>query len=279
MNAARNNKVNAMSSLGPISWMTGKGLLQQIIFGLVIALVLYILLLSFETLYRSFKTIAGARVDLMPYNCTAESKVLTFEQYTCSFVPPPSYKRLPFSDNERTGAEFSYSFFLWINPSTFTEEDGLKYIFHKGYSTPFPLMGPGVFLKSNINTLRVYMNSAETWNNYVEVENIPVKKWVHIIVMARSNAIEVYINGNLTKKLKLENSVLYQNFQPLYVFNGRKYTINAITPSAKGESVRFLGAFGGNLSSLVYFNYALSYTEIDSLMREGPSTRSCEYGR
>jgi hypothetical protein len=43
------------------------------------------------------------------------------------------------------------------------------------------------------------MNTSSTWNNYVDVENIPVKKWVHVVVMARDNSIEVYINGNISK--------------------------------------------------------------------------------
>jgi hypothetical protein len=29
------------------------------------------------------------------------------------------------------------------------------------------------------------------------------------------------------------------------------------------------------LSSLFYYSYALSYTEIDSLVREGPSSKAC----
>jgi len=132
-------------------------------------------------------------------------------------------------------------------------------------------------MKSNTNTMRIYMNSSETWNNFVEIENIPLKKWIHVVVLARANSIEVYINGNLSKKLKLQNSVFYQNFQDLFVFSQQSIApiSSSLVPSLKGETFRVFGPFRGNLSSLYYYSYALSYSEIDSLLREGPSSRSC----
>jgi len=104
-----------------------------------------------------------------------------------------------------------------------------------------------------------------------------VKKWVHVVVAARDNAIEIYINGNLSKKMKLRNSVFYQNFQDLFVFSQQSpFSLSsAMVPSLKGDTFQFWGPFRGNLSSLYYYSYALSYTEIDSLLREGPSSRAC----
>jgi len=285
MNAGRNS-VNASNTLGPASYLVGKGVLPQLILALVIVVVIYIILISLETIYKSFLQVNGTRVEIMPYNCNAENKSLQFIQHACSSfdqygtkLPTPRspfHKFLPMSDNERTGAEFSYSFYLYVNPSSFREEDGLTHIFHKGYNSPFPLMGPGVFMKSNINTMRVYMNSSETWNNYIEIENIPVKKWVHVALVARANAIEVYINGNVAKKMTMKNSVFYQNFQDLYVFSQIPTNISDTSvPSLRGERFQVFGAFKGNLSSLFYYSYALSYTEIDSLVREGPSSKAC----
>jgi hypothetical protein len=183
---------------------------------------------------------------------------------------------LPLSDNERTGAEFTYSFFLWINPNSFKEHDGLLHIFHKGHPNPFPLMGPGVFLKNNENKLRVYMNSSKTWNNYIDVENIPVKKWVHICIIARNNAVEIYINGNIAKKLNMEGGTLYQNFGNLYLFksNSMPSISSPTVPSAGSEPFDIKGTYSGSLSNLYYFSYALSYTEIQSVIAEGPSAKT-----
>ena len=76
------------------------------------------------------------------------------------------------SNNERSGIEFSYTFYLNVNPSAFRQEYGLCHIFHKGYSSQFPLLAPGVYMRSDTNTLRVYMNSYKTWNNFIDIDNI-----------------------------------------------------------------------------------------------------------
>lgn len=260
-----------MNDTGPLSFMLGTGILAQVLLTLAICTTLYIVLMSLELVYKSFKNISSTRVDILPLTVSAQNKQYEFEQNP----QVAKSKLLPLSDNERTGAEYSYSFFLWVDPSSFRQEEGLLHIMHKGHPTPYPLLGPGVFLRSNVNTLRIYMNSSKTWNNYVEVENIPVKKWLHVVVMARDNSLEVYINGNLTKKLRIDGGTLYQNFGNLFLFNQRPLVLNpTLIPSLDGESLRLFGTYSGNLSNLVYFNYALSYTEIQSLVAEGPSTKT-----
>jgi hypothetical protein len=266
-----NTGTNTMNAAGPIGYLMGTGILPQILLSIVVAAVLYIILMAAEILYKSFRAVSGTRVELLPMTVSADDKPREFDQNPKN----PRAKLLPLSDNERSGAEFSYSFYLWINPSSFRQEDGLLHIMHKGNPTPFPLMGPGVFLKSNENKLRVYMNSSSTWNNFIDIENIPVKKWVHVIVMARANAIEVYINGNLAKKLNMDGAALYQNFGNLYLFSQRPCIINsAQMPSLNGGILQIFGTFSGNMSNLFYYSYALSYTEIQSLVAAGPSSKT-----
>jgi len=263
--------MNSMNAAGPLSYVAGTGILAQIVLTLLICTTLYIILMSLELLYKSFKNVSSTRVDILPLTVSAQNKQYEFEQNP----QVAKSKLLPMSDNERSGAEFSYSFFLWVDPSSFRQEQGLLHIMHKGHPISYPLLGPGVFLHSNTNTLRVYMNSSKTWNNYVDVENIPVKKWVHAIVMARDNCIEVYINGNLIKKLRIDGGTIYQNFGNLYLFNQRPLVLNpTLIPSLNGEAVQLFGTYSGNLSNLYYFSYALSYTEIQSLVAEGPSTKT-----
>ena len=262
--------MNASSS-NSSSFLSRTSVVSQIVVGILISIVLYIVLLSIELVYKSFKQISGTRVDVLPLTVNSLDKPRNFDQN-------PSIKNatlLPLSDNERSGAEFSYSFFLWVDPSSFRQEEGLLHILHKGHPVPYPLLGPGIFLHSNTNTLRVYMNSSTTWNNYIDVENIPVKKWVHVVVMARDNSIEVYINGNISKKLNITDGILYQNFGNLYLFNQRPIDLKFITiPSLIGVDLHIWGTYTGNFSNLVYFSYALSYTEIQSLLKAGASTRT-----
>jgi hypothetical protein len=261
------------STPGPLGYILGEGILPQIVLTLLISTILYITMMAVEIIYKSVYAIKSSSVEILPVTVSSDSKPREFEQNPLA----RNAVHLPLSDNERTGAEFSYSFFLWINPNTFKTEDGLQHIFHKGYSTAFPLLGPGVFLKNNQNTLRVYMNSSKTWNNCIDIENIPVKKWVHVVVMARANAIEIYINGNLAKKLNLDGGVLYQNFGNLYLFSQRNLVLNnLITPSLNQttSNLQVFGSYSGSLSNLFYYNYALSYTEIQSLMAMGPSSKT-----
>jgi len=263
--------MNAMNSAGPLSFIMGTGNVAQIVSSLVVSVVLYIVLMSLELLYKSFTAVTGTRVDVLPMTASAQNKPYEFEQNP----QVANAKLLPLSDNERSGAEFSYSFFLWVDPSSFKQENGLLHIFHKGYPVPYPIMGPGVFMHSNINTMRVYMNSSKTWNNYIDIDNIPMKKWLHVVVMARDNCIEVYINGNLIKKMNLKDSTLYQNFGNLYLFSQRNLLLQkSQIPSLDTDSLQIFGTFSGNLSNLVYFSYALSYTEIQSLLAEGASKKA-----
>lgn len=272
-NSGRANNIpgaNVLSS-GPMSYVLGTGIVPQILLALVLSTALYILLMSLEMVYKSFIQVTGTRVNVLPLTVSASDKPREFEQNPAA----RNAKLLPLSDNERTGVEFSYGFWLWINPSSFKETDGLLHILHKGNPIPYPLMAPGVFLKANTNTLRVYMNSSKTWNNFVEIENIPVKKWVHVTVVARNNSVEVYINGNLAKKLNMDGGVLYQNFGNLYLFSQRPCIVNpAQTPSVGEEILQIFGTYNGNLSNLYYFSYALSYTEINDLVNEGPSKKT-----
>jgi hypothetical protein len=263
--------VNAPANNSPLSYVFGTGIFPQVILSAAFALVLYIIMMSAEIVYKSFKAVSGTRVDILPLTVSSGDKPREFIQ------DPKSRDAvfLPLSDNERTGAEFSYVFYIWINPTSFRQEDGLLHIMHKGNPSPYPLMAPGVFLKSNTNTMRVYMNSSTTWNNYIDVENIPVKKWVHVGIIGRDNCVEVYINGNIAKKLNMDDGVFYQNFGNLYLFSQRPCVLNkTLIPSLDTDILQIFGTYTGNLSALTYFSYALSYTEIQTHLANGPSKQT-----
>ena len=49
-------------------------------------------------------------------------------------------------------------------------------------------------------------------------------------------------------------------------------------PSLNGSTFNVKGHVNGLLSRLNYFNYCLSYTEINSLLNEGPSSKIVQRG-
>ena len=250
-------------------FLFGKGFFQQFVLVLVVVTLLFFVFVTVEYVFLSFMTIGGRFLELLPQTVTAEDEQITIVQNPFD----SRAQTIPVSDNERTGIEFTYSFYLFVNPSTFTGEDVLFHVFHKGYTTPFPLLGPGVFVRGNNNTLRVVMNTYKNPYSYLDIENIPVRKWFHCVVLCRKNSLEVYINGNLRKKLSFEGTLPYQNFQNLVLFSPLKFIFRREPIYAMlKENVRVEGAFRGNLSNLIYLPYAASFTEIQGLMNKGVSS-------
>lgn len=246
------------------------GIVPQILFALALVVGTYLVLLFVEIIYKYINRLAMNRTELLPYTYNVEDKAISIPQNP----NVKGSKPVNLSDNERSGVEFSYTFYLNVNPGAFRQEYGLNHIFHKGFTSQFPLLAPGVYMRSDTNTLRVYMNTYKTWNNYVEIENIPVGKWVHVAIVCTENSLEVYINGNLAKKLPFDGFAPYQNFEDICCFSQRRITLkHSIVPSTDENGFDVFGCMKGMLSRLNYFSYALCYAEIQQLLNEGPSSK------
>ena len=210
-------------------------------------------------------------ITLLDYTASSEENNVVIRQ-------DPKYSDaipLGLSVNERTGIEFAYSFYLFVLPSTFTGDQVLKHVFHKGYNVPWPLMGPGVFMMGHTNTMRVVMNTFKNPYAHMDVKNIPVQKWFHVVLNCFKGGLDIYINGTLANRISLANDVPYQNFQDLIFFSQPNFTFRGSQVAAlpEGESIEIRGSFNGYLSSMKYARYALSMNEIQKLMAEGPSSK------
>lgn len=251
----------------------GSDSLSQVVTGIAVVLVLYSIMFAVEYIYISFKRMWKDRVELFPNTYASGSKMYVAAQNPNN----PNAKTVFFSDNQRSGVEFSYAMFTYLSSETFSGGSAnLYHILHKGYSKSYPLMGPGIFAWGDRNALRIFMNCFDTWDNYADIENIPVDKWFHLVVSCKGNTLYVYINGNLKSKLSLSgNTPPYQNYGDVYAFSPRKLSITggAMTASLKDTQnpLKFDGSAKGMISRVFYFAYALTYTEIQSLMNMGPS--------
>jgi hypothetical protein len=261
---------------------TSTDIFPQIVIAVAITAAVFFIYLIVEQLYRAYLNYGGARVVVYPYTGSS-SKTIVFKQDPNN----PSNMTLPVSDNQLTGIEFSYSTFLYIADDT---DDGSgtlswKSIFYKGYeSGPFPLLGPGVFVSSGLNdgtTLRIVMNTYDSWFNALDVKQIPLNKWFHLAIVLRNSSLEAYINGNLANKLSLKGTLPYQNYQPLILFPNVKTAQNDFTSTSAnpkrglpaGENFFVNGKFSGYISGLNYFSYALTYSEIQTHLNVGPSSK------
>ena len=131
-------------------------------------------------------------------------------------------------------------------------------------------------MNATTNTMRVIMNTYKNPYTYVDVTNIPIQKWVHVVLNCVNNGLDIFINGGLAKRLSFDNTLPYQNFQDLILFsNVRMNTLgNSNLPVVLGGAKFFLaGTFTGSISNLIYARYALSVSEIQNLMARGPSSK------
>lgn len=245
-------------------------MIMSFVYPFIIVFLLYLCFLFAEIVYKYINRLSINRTELLPNTYPMGTKTVTLTQNPLIL----STKQIQVSDNERTGIEFTYSFYLNADPSVFTQSYGLFHIFHKGYSKQFPLLAPGVYMRSDKNTLRVYMNTFKTWNNFIEVDNFPLNKWVHVAIVCKDSSLEIYINGNLSKKMSFDGFAAYQNYQDVICFNQRRiHLTNAVFPSIPEEGLDVFGSMKGMMSRLTYFNYALCYAEIQKEMDQGPSSK------
>jgi len=166
------------------------------------------------------------------------------------------------SENESEGIEFTWSCWIYIENISY-KEGQYRNIFYKGndymanpetknmYGLNFPNNCPGLYLAPNSNSLVVIMNTFNVINEEITIDDIPLNKWVNVIIRCENTTLDVYINGTVTKSHML-HGVPKQNYGNVYV------AMN--------------GGFSGYISNLYYYSYALGTTEINKIQKQGPNT-------
>jgi Concanavalin A-like lectin/glucanases superfamily len=164
------------------------------------------------------------------------------------------------SINGPNGIEFTWSVWIFINDITYLSGQ-YKHIFSKGNNVSttstannkglnFPNNAPGMYIYPNTNDLLIVMNTYETINQEITINDIPIGKWVNVILRCRNKTLDVYINGTITKSVNL-NGVPKQNYGDVFV------AMN--------------GGFDGYISDLRYYDYSLGLNDISGLTTMGPN--------
>lgn len=166
------------------------------------------------------------------------------------------------SINATEGIEFTWSCWIYLDDLTYNENQ-YRCIFYKGNNYTenpddeksnglnFPNNSPGLYLTPHKNDLVVIMNTFNVINEKILITDIPVKKWVNVMIRCQNEMIDVYINGTIVKSHRL-HGVPKQNYGNVYV----------------GAD----GGFSGYVSKLSYFNRALGIYEINDIVTKGPNT-------
>jgi hypothetical protein len=130
---------------------------------------------------------------------------------------------------------------------------GLKYTYAIDNIVNYGLLATCIlYISPDTNELVVLMNTYNVINEEITIPDIPLNKWVNVIIRCQSTTLDIYINGTITRSLNLIG-VPKQNYGDVYV------AMN--------------GGFGGYLSNLWYYNYALGTSAIQNLVSKGPNTK------
>jgi hypothetical protein len=179
------------------------------------------------------------------------------------------------SNDQSTGLEFTWS--VWVNLTGVPVSGKYFHIFHKGDSSipadptattsPVTNNGPGLYVANDgvAANLVVIMNSNDTSKPIytVNVDNIPMKKWVHVIIRMENTIMDVYINGTLAKRTIFQNTMPRQNYGKVYVCQ-----------PMGGNSGSGASGFNGYLSDLRYYDHSLSVFSINNITYLGPNLRT-----
>ena len=170
------------------------------------------------------------------------------------------------SNNQSTGLEFTWSVWLFVND--LGTETKYQHIFNKGDSIYGPNgiskvnNAPGLYLGNNgstkltKNNLHVVMDTNNLRDSAVlDIDNIPLRKWVHIAVRLENTIMDVYVNGVISGRTVL-TSVPKQNYNDLNLCQN--------------------GGFSGKMSNLRYYSYGLNVFEINGIVAYGPDTSTSD---
>ena len=243
--------------------MPSNNLLGAVIIGIAVIIIFFFI-------YSTYKGYSNYR-KYAPYLINGITDATVAQKFSAHQISP--------SSDSAYGTEFTYSFWIFIKDTTFTSTSSgqcsnggsttspLQHVFHKGSydyipsggsssstttGTYYPLLQmPGVWLYPNTNKLNIRFNTYENVVETSDIGNIPLNMWVNVIIILIGGSVDVYVNGNLKKRTKL-NGVPKINYGDFYTTNW--------------------GGFQGYLSKLRYFNYAIQPFLVDQIFNEGPST-------
>jgi len=221
--------------------------LIMVIFGFVILLRIGISTLSYFLKPSGSPHLIDGMVDA--------TQMIVFEQDPSNNGAVTIYR----SVNENDGIEFTWSVWLFINNLELSKNTTTyKHIFSKGNSNlnnkgvVNPNNAPGLYIAPNSNTLVVMMNTFNVINEEIEIPDIPLNKWVNVIIRCQNTTLDVYVNGTIARSINLVG-IPKQNYGNVYV----------------GMN----GGFNGYISNLWYHNYALGTAEIQKISEYGPNTK------
>ena len=219
---------------------------------LLFVIFIFIILLSIAVNIISWLLAPPGKQKLMNGMIDANTQMITFTQDPNLTGSKTIYR----SNNANGGIEFTWSVWMYINDLD-THSSTYRHVFSKGNYAPDidginqPNNAPGLYISKDTNSIRIIMNTFNVIDEKIDIPDIPLNKWVNVMIICRNKILDVYINGIITKSLTLLG-VPKQNYGDVYVAMNN--------------------GFNGYISNLWYYNYALGILAIQELVKNGPNT-------
>jgi len=171
------------------------------------------------------------------------------------------------SDNQRGGIEFTWSIWMYVNNDR--DHDKYRHVFSKGnpeqyakkyanfMDSPektgimYPNNAPGLYLAPHKNSLLLIMNSFETIDEEIEIDNIPLNKWFNVVIRVKNKSLDIFMNGIITKSRQLATPPK-QNYDKVFL--------------------HLNNGFSGYSSNLWYWNHAVGTSTVTNIVDAGPDT-------
>jgi len=176
---------------------------------------------------------------------------------TTSYIPGNNF-------NENNGIEYTFSFWMFIDGKNWDYRFGeWKHIFHRGTAPLIPRNEsesqgenmqitkltnqlPGFWISPKENRLNCVITTT-SGEERITLEDIPINKWMNIVVTINNNNVALYQDGMLHRTITL---------------------IDNINSSKDAVYVNYFGGFAGNMAYLQFFNKTLTPMEIMELYQE-----------
>lgn len=108
--------------------------------------------------------------------------------------------------------------------------------------------GLKIALEEKTNTLVVSYSLMNGKTESIKVDNLPLQKWLNIVVLLRLRNFDVFVNGKLYANKFLSTVPLYGRHR--LIINGK-------------------GGYDGFISNVKYYNRAITYPEIKQIYLQG----------
>lgn len=156
-------------------------------------------------------------------------------------------KKLPLSQNEKDGIEFSYAF--WIVVNDYDEGSEMPIVFVKG-RPDLSLSSPAVSLRRGKNEIHILQDTYDKKKpGKISIHNLPAGKLLHIVITVHQTAMNVYVDGFLYKHVTL-SALPLQNSEDVQVAEH--------------------GGWKGLIGTFIYYNYALTPDDVRNLSQQKP---------